>query len=436
MEIILFITGSLFGAAIIFFVLKSQAKQVKEQFDRELSTAQAHYEREKDLLEANHQTTIAGIKEAFETEKSGMRESRELLSQNYEKTCEQMEKQWKEKNELLKAEFQVLANEVLEAKQNNLRTANKEQLESLLNPLKERMHNFENAVKSSQISGAENKASLEKAIEEMMKRTQEIGKDAVNLTKALKGNSKVQGDWGEMILESILEKSGLRKDEEYTIQESITVDGERVRPDVIVHFPEKRSVVIDSKVSLTAYVDYMNSMDDEERTASLKRHIKSIRDHMDELSNRDYTKFVEQSVGYVLMFIPNEASYILAVQNDANLAVDAYSKKIVIISPTNLMMALQLAYNLWQSEKQTKNVQEIVKQSGLLYDKVAGFANTFIEIGDQIEKTRKTYDKAQGQLSEGSGNILRRVENLKKLGIKTNNVISDKLLDKEGELLS
>ena len=421
MEIIIGITiGVLVGILITYLFLRARYTQLESEYQfaqKEKSLLENNHTQYTQSLKENAQKEIENLKESFDVERKAMTDAQKVMKENFEETKLQMEKQWKEKTELLKAEFQHLAGEVLEKKSGNLQNANKEQLDAILNPLKEKMQNFEKAVKDNQISGTANKASLEKAIEEVMKRAKEIGDDAVNLTKALRGNSKTQGDWGEMVLESILEKSGLRKDEEYFVQESNTVEGERVRPDVIVRFPEKRSVVIDSKVSLSAYVNYMECDDEKDKMAYLKNHIKSIKDHIDELSTRNYSQYVEHSIGYVLMFIPNEASYILAAQNDSNLGSYAYNKRIVLISPTNMMMALQLAYNLWQSERQSQNVQEIVKMGSGLYDKFATFAENFAKVGTQLNTVQNTYDEASKQLSEGKGNLAGRIEKMRELGL-------------------
>ncbi|MDR0230740.1 MAG: DNA recombination protein RmuC [Dysgonamonadaceae bacterium] len=431
MELIIWaIVGLSIGALITYLFLRTRYTKLESEFQfaqKEKSLIENNHAQYLQSLKENTQKEIENLKESFDVERKAMADSQKVMKENFEETKLQMEKQWKEKIELLKAEFQQLAGEVLEKKSGNLQNANKEQIDAILNPLKEKIQSFEKAVKDNQISGAENKASLEKAIEEVMKRAQEIGADAVNLTKALRGNSKTQGDWGEMVLESILEKSGLRKDEEYFVQESTTVEGERVRPDVIVRFPEKRSVVIDSKVSLSAYVNYMECENEKERAGHLKNHIKSIKDHIDELSTRNYSQYVEHSIGYVLMFIPNEASYILAVQNDVSLGSYAYDKRIVLISPTNMMMALQLAYNLWQSEKQSQNVREIVKMGNGLYDKFAIFIENFAKMGAQLNTVQNTYDEVSKQLSEGKGNLVGRIEKMRELGLNPKKQLSGKI---------
>ena len=248
--------------------------------------------------------------------------------------------------------------------------------------------------------------------------TSKIGSDAANLTRALKGDSKMQGDWGEMVLETILENSGLRKDEEFFIQENTKdEEGKNFRPDVIVRFPEGRSVVIDSKVSLTAYSDAIAAEDDGERERLMKLHAASVRSHIDELAEKDYSTLVDDAIGFVLMFIPNETSYIAAMKQQPELSRYAYQKKIIIISPSNLLMALQLAYNLWQYDRKNKNVEKIVKTAADLYDKVAGFEDTFMGVGDLITRLSGTFDKAKKQLYDGAGNVMRRVESLKKLGV-------------------
>ena len=234
----------------------------------------------------------------------------------------------------------------------------------------------------------------------------------------MKGDSKMQGDWGEMVLETILENSGLRKDEEFFIQENTKDEnGKNFRPDVIVRFPEGRSVVIDSKVSLTAYTDALAAETDEERERLMKSHAQSVRKHIDELAEKDYSKLVDDAIGFVLMFIPNETSYIAAMKQQPDLSRYAYQKKIIIISPSNLLMALQLAYNLWQYDRQNKNVEKIVKTAADLYDKVATFEDTFTSIGDLLTRLSGTYDKAKKQLYDGTGNVMRRVESLKNLGV-------------------
>ena len=346
---------------------------------------------------------------------------------------EESNRQWEQKLEALRQEMQKMAAEQLAAKQSALQESNRQQMDELLRPVKEQFADFKKSVEESKTLNEVNKKELQHTFEATMRlfqqeqqqtvlmlkeQTSKIGSDAANLTKALKGDSKMQGDWGEMVLETILENSGLRKDEEFFIQENTKDEnGRNYRPDVIVRFPEGRSVVIDSKVSLTAYTDALATDDEADRERLLKAHALSVRKHIDELSEKDYSKLVDDAIGFVLMFIPNETSYIAAMKQQPDLSRYAYQKKIIIISPSNLLMALQLAYNLWQYDRQNKNVEKIVKTAADLYDKVATFEDTFTGIGDLITRLSGIYDKAKKQMYDGPGNVMRRVEGLKALGV-------------------
>ena len=346
---------------------------------------------------------------------------------------EESNRQWEQKLEALRQEMQKMAAEQLAAKQSALQESNRQQMDELLRPVKEQFADFKKSVEESKTLNEVNKKELQHTFEATMRlfqqeqqqtvlmlkeQTSKIGSDAANLTKALKGDSKMQGDWGEMVLETILENSGLRKDEEFFIQENTKDEnGKNYRPDVIVRFPEGRSVVIDSKVSLTAYTDALATDDEADRERLLKAHALSVRKHIDELAEKDYSKLVDDAIGFVLMFIPNETSYIAAMKQQPDLSRYAYQKKIIIISPSNLLMALQLAYNLWQYDRQNKNVEKIVKTAADLYDKVATFEDTFTGIGDLITRLSGIYDKAKKQMYDGPGNVMRRVEGLKALGV-------------------
>ncbi|HCD78244.1 MAG TPA: DNA recombination protein RmuC [Prevotella sp.] len=363
-------------------------------------------------------------------------EAREALADernNSERLRRESDRQWEQKLEALRQEMQKNAAEQLAAKQRDLQESNRSQMDELLKPIKEQFAEFKKSVDESKTQNEVNKKELQNSFEATMKlfqqeqqqavanlkeQTMRIGSDAANLTRALKGDSKMQGDWGEMVLETILENSGLRKDEEFFIQENTKdEDGKNFRPDVIVRFPEGRSVVIDSKVSLTAYADAVATDDEAERDRLLKAHAISVRKHIDELAAKDYSTLVDDAIGFVLMFIPNETSYISAMRQQPDLSRYAYRKKIIIISPSNLLMALQLAYNLWQYDRQNKNVEKIVKTAADLYDKVAGFEETFNGVGDLINRLGTAFGKARNQLYEGSGNVMRRVEGLKELGV-------------------
>lgn len=426
MEIVI---GIIIGLAIGFFVGKlMETKSAGEEKTQLVAKAQ--------VLAAN----IEQIKLHHASEVQSMKSQMENERQYAAKLRAESDQQWAQKLESLKQEMQRMtieqqkvAAEQLAAKQSALQENNRLQMDELLKPIKEQFADFKKSVEESKTQNEVNKKELQNTFEATMKlfqqeqqqavlnlkeQTEKIGSDAANLTKALKGDSKMQGDWGEMVLETILENSGLRKDEEFFIQENTKdEEGKNYRPDVIVRFPEGRSVVIDSKVSLTAYSDALAAEDEAEQERLMKAHALSVRKHIDELAAKDYSKLVDDAIGFVLMFIPNETSYIAAMKQQPDLSRYAYQKKIIIISPSNLLMALQLAYNLWQYDRQNKNVEKIVKTAADLYDKVAGFEDTFMSVGDLITRLSGTFDKARKQLYDGSGNVMRRVESLKGLGV-------------------
>ena len=426
MEIVI---GIIIGLAIGFFVGKlMEAKSAGEEKTQLVAKAQ--------VLAAN----IEQIKLHHASEVQSMKSQMENERLYAAKLRAEIDLQWSQKLESLKLEMQRMtieqqkvAAEQLAAKQSALQENNRLQMDELLKPIKEQFADFKKSVEESKTQNEVNKKELQNTFEATMKlfqqeqqqavlnlkeQTEKIGSDAANLTKALKGDSKMQGDWGEMVLETILENSGLRKDEEFFIQENTKdEEGKNYRPDVIVRFPEGRSVVIDSKVSLTAYSDALAAEDEAEQERLMKAHALSVRKHIDELAAKDYSKLVDDAIGFVLMFIPNETSYIAAMKQQPDLSRYAYQKKIIIISPSNLLMALQLAYNLWQYDRQNKNVEKIVKTAADLYDKVAGFEDTFMSVGDLITRLSGTFDKAKKQLYDGTGNVMRRVESLKGLGV-------------------
>ena len=426
MEIVI---GIIIGLAIGFFVGKlMEAKSAGEEKTQLVAKAQ--------VLAAN----IEQIKLHHASEVQSMKSQMENERLYAAKLRAESDQQWSQKLESLKQEMQRMtieqqkvAAEQLAAKQSALQENNRLQMDELLKPIKEQFADFKKSVEESKTQNEVNKKELQNTFEATMKlfqqeqqqavlnlkeQTEKIGSDAANLTKALKGDSKMQGDWGEMVLETILENSGLRKDEEFFIQENTKdEEGKNYRPDVIVRFPEGRSVVIDSKVSLTAYSDALAAEDEAEQERLMKAHALSVRKHIDELAAKDYSKLVDDAIGFVLMFIPNETSYIAAMKQQPDLSRYAYQKKIIIISPSNLLMALQLAYNLWQYDRQNKNVEKIVKTAADLYDKVAGFEDTFMSVGDLIIRLSGTFDKAKKQLYDGTGNVMRRVESLKGLGV-------------------
>ena len=409
----------------------------------------AGYERQIDELKKQLETEREYAKRMLDQADDNLQRANQNLDrerQHAEDLRRESDQRWEQKLESLKKDMQNTAAKELAAKQEELQRANRTQMDDLLRPIKEQFTDFKRAVDESKTQNEVNKTELQKAFENTMKlfqqqqqqtvdslkqQTERIGEDAANLSRALKGESKTQGDWGEMVLETLLENSGLQRDEEFFVQESVkSEDGATFRPDVVVRFPEGRSVVIDSKVSLTAYADAVATDDEHERDRLLAEHAKSVRRHVDELSAKSYDKLVEDAIGFVLMFVPNENSYIAAMKQQPDLSRYAYQKRIIIISPSNLLMALQLAYNLWQYDRQSKNVEKIVKTAADLYDKVAGFTETFTDLEGQLQRLVRNFEQARGQLFDGKGNVLRRIDSLRALGVTPKKRI--KGLEEEG----
>ena len=355
----------------------------------------------------------------------------QLTRETHARETQELERRWNEGRKAMVAQFKSLAADTLAERGRQLKQANNEQMNAIIKPLQSQLEGLGRAVADARAAEAKNKASLDAVIREMMQQTQKIGTDAVNLTHALKGDSKKQGDWGEMILEQMLENSGLKRGEHYVIQEEVRdEDNLRLRPDVVVRFPRERSVVIDSKVSLTAYARYMAADNDAERDAALKEHVASVRKHVDELATKDYSRVVQDSIGYVLMFIPNEASYIAAVQAQPELTNEAYRRGVLIVSPTNLLMALQLAFNLWQNEARVQNVEAIFKRAGDLYNKFSDFYSSFEDVGKKLTDATRAFNQAEDRLCRGKGNFVRQVDMLREMGARPK---PDKLLKTQDE---
>ncbi|MCP9611216.1 DNA recombination protein RmuC [Coprobacter tertius] len=323
-------------------------------------------------------------------------------------------------------EFRLMANSILEEKSKRFTEINRENIDRILHPLQEKLSEFKQKVEETYDKESKERFSLDRRIKELVELNQQIGREANNLTKALKGDSKIQGDWGEMILESILEKSGLVKGREYYTQETITdeagkkrlnEDGKRMRPDVVVVYPDQRKVIIDSKVSLTAYTRYVEAETPEESVKALQEHVRSLKSHVLELSAKNYQDYVK-SLDFVMMFIPNEPAYLAAMRQDPSLWQFAYDKRVMMISPTNLIAALKLIVDLWNRDKQSRNALDIAERGAALYDKFVGFVDSMGEIGENLDKTYRSYRQAVGQLKEGKGNLIGQVEKLKALGIK------------------
>gem|GEM_PF-73388 len=360
------------------------------------------------------------------------------------KLLDEMQKQIETTKKLMQEEIRTMTAQMLSESREHLNTIDKERLDALLKPLHDRIDIFNQNVITATKEDATNKAEIkttfettikllqevqtstvnnirennERAIKELREQTERIGNDAALLTQALKGDSKLQGDWGEMILETTLENCGLTKGEQFFLQRNYQDSkGNNLRPDAVIDLPGGEHAVIDAKVSLTAYQSAVSAKNAAEQERFLKEHIKSIKKHIDELSAKNYEKIVPNCIGYVLMFVPYESGYAAAIKADTSILQYAYRKHIILLSPSNLLMALQLTHTMWQNYRVNKNVEEILRISNDLYDKFVSFGETFVKLGTNIQRLQIDYEKAHSQLSEGKGNILRRLDNMKTLGI-------------------
>ena len=326
--------------------------------------------------------------------------------------------------------FVSLSEEVLRKRQDELDKANRETLTAMVRPVREDLQKMQQSMVDARMSSASQHATLDKTIESLSLFAHDMAQKTADLTRALQAGGKMQGDWGEQLLASILEGSGLRPGEEFETHASVKDnEGNSLRPDVIVHCPGGRNIIIDSKVSLTAYLNYNAAHTPEEAEAAKKDNLRSIRTHIDELERKHYDQLVAGALPQVLMFIPNEGSYILALRTDPQIGQYAYRKHIILINPTNLMLSLQMIYNLWQTERQNKNTERVMKQAAELYDKFAVFCEKFNRIRQDIAGLRTHADDALNTLSAGRGNIVRRLESLKQLGVTPKKQIDENLTD-------
>jgi DNA recombination protein RmuC len=413
MEIIYLVIGFLIGA-IILYVIFNLLNKSKNVYNKELT----------EKLNAKDHTILE------------LTSQNSKLSANNSFLSEKLENQKTEFEELQKTahlQFEKIANKLFEEKSSKFTETNKASIETLLNPLKEDINKFKTKVEETYDKESKERFSLEKVVKELQEQTNKISAEANNLATALKGKPQKRGNWGEMILERILESSGLTKDREYFIQQSMKdEDGNTLRPDVKIMLPDERVIIIDSKVSLVAYDKLAATENPDEQKIFLEEHLQSIYIHIEQLSNKRYDDF-ETSLDFTMMFIPIEPAYFAALQGNPNLWSYAYDKRILLISPTNLIACLKLISDLWRREWQNKNAMEIVKKGEALYEKFVGFTKTFEEIGNSIKSSQEKYDKALGQLKDGKGNLVNQAIQLKNLGLKSDKKVSLNLLPGEVE---
>ncbi len=445
MDILVIILSVLLVAAIVVIALavsklsdsKRQISTIQEENKRLNETAATLQKNatEKDALIAAGQASIAVLESRIADTSKQLEKSAEqaqslneriiALTNENSKFCERLSVMNNEKERLQREaqlQFNELASKILDDKTRK----SDDRLNEILNPLKEKIEQLKKEINDRSIKDSENHASLREQIGLLRDLNTQIGKDATYLANALKGNNSVQGNWGEQMLENILSASGLIKGEQFEVQ--VTKDeagntltneaGNRLRPDVIVHLPDDKDIIIDSKVSFRAYIDYVNATDEKTQQEKLREHAASVKKHVDELATKSYQDYVRKAGDFVMMFIPNEGAYLAAMHADAHLWEYAYAKRVVIISPTHLISVLKLVSQLWGHDKQTKNALKIAEEAGKLYDRFVDFVDYMHNIDKGITTARQAYDKAIAKLQDGRGNILRQVETLQELGAK------------------
>jgi DNA recombination protein RmuC len=332
-------------------------------------------------------------------------------------------------------EFENLANKILEEKTVKFTEQNKENLKIILSPLQEKILHFEKKVEDTHKESIDYHAALRQQIVGLKEMNEQMSKETLNLTKALKGDSKMQGNWGELILERVLEKSGLEKGREYEVQQSFTTEeGNRVFPDVVINLPDGKKMIVDSKVSLTAYERYANEEDDVQRAVFLKDHINSIKRHVEQLSDKNYHDLYQmESPDFVLLFIPIESAFAIALNEDNSLYNKAFERNIIIVTPTTLLATLRTIDSMWTNQKQQENALEIARQAGALYDKFEGFVSDLIKIGKKMDEAKVEYSSAMTKLVEGKGNLVGSVERLKKMGAKAKKSLPESIVKRAEE---
>lgn len=421
--------------ALLIWSLR-QAQQLKLS---ELSAREKLIAREAEIASLQQALQKSdGETQSLQSELRSLREQKAKLETSLELEQKQHGKDLaflNDSKEQLSVAFKNIANEIFEDKSKKFVVNNKESLSTVLNPLQEKIRQFEKRVEETYDKESKERFSLAREIQQLQALNVQISEDAVNLTNALKGDNKAQGNWGEMVLESLLENSGLVKGREYETQVSLqSAGGGKLQPDVVVHLPESRDIIIDSKVSLKAWDAYCSADDEQEKASLLKQHIQSVRSHVKALSGKDYQKLAGiSSLDYVFMFMPIDAAYSVAIQNDPALSQYAFEKNIVFVSPTMLLTTLKLAQNLWRLDQQNQNAVEIAEKAGGLYDKFVNFIADLEDIGARIESTKKSYDKAHNKLRSGTGNLIKRVEDLKTLGAKTSKKLEREALAEDEE---
>ncbi len=449
MEIIFLLIGIIIGAVSVYYILNIKLKSLElnkiefEKTQQELKeTAKSKIEAEQNskIFESqiiDFKVDISKIQEnnnRLNTEIIELNKSKSILiteNKNLEEKLLSQKEELEQLNKKFTTEFENIANRLFEKSSEKINKQGSEQLDTILKPFKDRLTELKTQISNTYDKDTQQRIRLHEQVKQLFDLNQQISTDAQNLTNALKSNSKVQGDWGEEILENILQQSGLRKEYEYDVQSSFTdKDGKILRPDMVVHYPDKRDIVIDAKVSLTDYERFISAENKIDKDAALKGHFQSIKQHIKELSEKNYQDLYQiDTLDFVMMFVPIEGAYYIAIENDRTLWQYAYEKKIILINPTNLITALKMISNIWQQDYQNKNVMEIARQSGGLYDSFVLLLDDFSKMEKKMGETQELFTNVQKRISTGKGNLIGRVEKIKKLGAKTKKSLPEKYSD-------
>ncbi len=432
--LLLFIVALSIGIFIGKLLFSAKSQSEKAFLEEKLNDFKAQAAIEKTTFEKQLQQSIQ--------EKENIRNEKEAINIQLTKKEVDFENLWqrnkeqKEEVEKLQEkftkEFENLANKILDEKSSKFTEQNKENMKNILTPLQDKIQLFEKKVEDTHKESIDYHAALRQQILGLSEMNAQMSKETLNLTKALKGDSKMQGNWGELVLERVLEKSGLEKDREYYVQQSHTnEEGQRVFPDVVINLPDGKKMIVDSKVSLTAYEKFINEEDDNLKNGYLKEHVNSIKRHVEQLGEKNYQDLYQiESPDFVLLFIPMEPAFAMALNEDTTLYNKAFEKNIVIVTPSTLLATLRTIDSMWANQKQQENAFEIARQAGALYDKFEGFVTDLIKIGKKIDESKVEYGFAMNKLVEGKGNLITSVEKLKKMGAKAKKALPENILNR------
>lgn len=450
MEILYLIFAFILGAVLAYFIVKSSSvsrksydelsqnfNQKEAEFNKTLAEISAENKSQNQKIAEQQELNVKQNIEIKELQNDknqliGLKSELSAKNENLQRLLDSQKEEIVKIQEEAKLQFENLANKILEEKTLKFTEQNQQNLKNILNPLQEKITDFEKKVENTHKESIDYHAALRQQIIGLKDLNLQMSKETLNLTKALKGDSKIQGNWGELILERVLEKSGLEKGREYEIQKSfVTEEGNRVQPDVVISLPDGKKMVVDSKVSLTAYEKYINEDEEEQKSTFLKEHVNSLKRHVEQLGNKNYQHLYQmESPDFVLLFIPIEPAFAIALNEDAQLYNKAFEKNIVIVTPSTLLATLRTIDSMWTNQKQQENAVEIARQAGALYDKFDGFVTDLVKIGKKMDEAKTEYEGAMNKLVDGKGNLITSVQKLKIMGAKAKKSLPEAIINR------